>query len=224
MIIHTFMHILIGAYLYTIFFRPTNNREKIMIILSGGLIGIFPDVTKFFGDLWLHSIITIPIIGLLFALLLYSLLRINLLKGLWISMVTVFLSHHLIDYLGNGINLLYPITGDEVELDVIPKSMEVIIIFVLLLGFILYLSKLSFKYYIMPLIVIILLLLVQVTSSLTIQHKLDTRLHPATITMTPENQLLHWEFDVRLADTTIIKGSGAYLDYKIDHTTPPPKE
>lgn len=42
MIIHTFMHILIGAYLYTLFFRPTNNREKIMIILSGGIIGISP--------------------------------------------------------------------------------------------------------------------------------------------------------------------------------------
>ena len=224
MFIHTFMHIIIGSYLYTLFFKPTNNKEKVIIILSGGIIGIIPDVTKFFGDLWLHNIILIPLIGLLFALLLYSLLRINLLKGLWISMLTVFMSHHLIDYLGNGINLLYPITSDEIELDVIPESMEAIIIFVLLLGFILYLSKLSFTYHIMPLIVIIMLLAIQITSSLTIQHKLDTKLHPTTITMTPENQLLHWEFDVRLADTTIIKGSGAYLDYKVDHTTPPPKE
>lgn len=224
MIIHTFMHIIIGAYLYTLFFTPTNNRDKIIIILSGGIIGIIPDVTKFFGDLWLHSIITLPLIGLIFALLLYSLLRINLIKGLWISMLTAFMSHHLIDYLGNGVNLLYPITSAEIELDVIPESMEAIIIFVLLLGFILYLSKLSFTYYIMPLIVIIMLLTIQITSSLTIQHKLDTKLHPATITMTPENQLLHWQFDVRLADTTIIKGSGAYLDYKVDHTTPPPKE
>lgn len=190
-----------------------------MITMLGLLIGITPDVTKFFGDIFFHSIFAIPIIGFIYTVLTRMILKTSFLKSFLKISLVVFLSHHMIDLLGNGISLFFPIHTVEQELDVIPQSLEILIIILFVIGLILYYLKMSFRISVLPLLAVSIILFIQIVSSSVIQTKLKSEYDPETITMTPHNTILNWSIDVRLEDGTIIKGEAQLFHYNIEYIT-----
>ncbi|MGD6831223.1 metal-dependent hydrolase [Sutcliffiella halmapala] len=114
-IVHSILHLSVGACItYVLLNKHYNSMAKRSLVLFiGGFAGISPDITKFLGELYGHSLLSVPIIGLLIMLITRKLfLGISVIK-LWIVLSFSVLSHIFIDYIGNGVALLYPFVTKE---------------------------------------------------------------------------------------------------------------
>ncbi|PZD93179.1 hypothetical protein DNH61_24340 [Paenibacillus sambharensis] len=118
-------HAAVGAIASTAFYakKSATRKEYIQIMLSGSIIGVSPDLTKYFGDLYGHSLIMLPLAGVIFGLPLKAWKWGFSFSYLWItSAVILLLSHLLLDYAHNGIALLYPFSQEEYKLDLIHRG------------------------------------------------------------------------------------------------------
>ena len=68
-ILHMGVHLITGAAILLLTLDKWLSSLKTYIIagMLGALISITPDITKFFGDVYLHSLITVPFVGAAFA-------------------------------------------------------------------------------------------------------------------------------------------------------------
>ncbi|GAB6087127.1 metal-dependent hydrolase [Alkaliphilus crotonatoxidans] len=95
-------------------------KEKSVLLVSGAFAAITPDITKYFGDLLGHSLLIAPIIVLPIAYLSNLLLKEFRFRILWLSyLLSVVFGHILLDFLHNGVALIYPITQSELSYHII---------------------------------------------------------------------------------------------------------
>lgn len=121
-LLHSILHILVGLCIGYFFLSKDveSNRDQIFVLTISGIASIAPDITKFFGDLYGHSIWFVPVFGLLMALVSrWFFKKIDWVK-LWIVFsVVIFIGHLLIDFIGNGLALYYPSTMKEFRFHII---------------------------------------------------------------------------------------------------------
>lgn len=124
-IVHSFLHLSVGACItYLLLNKHYNSKAKrTLVLIIGGFAGISPDITKFIGDLYGHSLLSVPIFGLLIMLITRKLLlEISVIK-LWIVLSFSVLSHIFIDYIGNGVAILYPFVTKEYDFHIIQDEL-----------------------------------------------------------------------------------------------------
>ena len=124
-IIHEILHFSVGACITYLLLNKYNNSmpKVILILLTGGIAGITPDITKFFGDLYGHSLFLVPILGLVIMLITRKLfLEISVVK-LWLVLSFSVLSHIFIDFIGNGVALFYPFITKEYDFHIIQDEL-----------------------------------------------------------------------------------------------------
>lgn len=124
-IIHGILHFSVGACVtYVLLNKYSNSMAKVtLVLLIGGIAGITPDVTKFFGDLYGHSLFLVLILGLVIMLITRKLfLEISVVK-LWLVLSFSVLSHIFIDFIGNGVALFYPFITKEYDFHIIQDGL-----------------------------------------------------------------------------------------------------
>lgn len=124
-IIHEILHFSVGACItYVLLYKYYNSMAKVILILFiGGIAGITPDITKFFGDLYGHSLFLVLLLGLIIMLITRKLfLDIPVVK-LWLVLSFSVLSHVFIDYIGNGVALFYPFITKEYDFHIIQDDL-----------------------------------------------------------------------------------------------------
>ncbi|HEX7065412.1 MAG TPA: metal-dependent hydrolase [Bacillales bacterium] len=133
MILAALMHVLAGANIsYLICSVKRKFKKRILLLCMGGLAGISPDITKYFGDLFGHSVWAVPIFGLLIALIAKLFIKDTSLKKLWLAFsLSVLFGHIFIDLISNGIALFYPWLRGEIGFHIIGK-LDVIIFFIMM--------------------------------------------------------------------------------------------
>ncbi|MCM3711102.1 metal-dependent hydrolase [Sporosarcina luteola] len=134
-IIHETLHFSIGACVtYALLNKYYNSIEKVsLVLLIGGIAGITPDITKFFGDLYGHSLLLVPFLGLVIMLITRKLLlEISVVK-LWFVLSFSVLSHIFIDFIGNGVALLYPLITKEYAFHIIRDDLFLYILLIALI-------------------------------------------------------------------------------------------
>jgi|GEM_PF-6819295 len=112
-------HLLLGAAVfYAVIGRVDDTpQRKAALFLLGALLGLSPDFTKAFGDIALHSLLSVPVVAPLYALLLRLLVRnVRLPKLTAAAAAAIVFGHLLVDAAGNGNALLYPLTDYEFSL------------------------------------------------------------------------------------------------------------
>jgi hypothetical protein len=137
-LIHTLLHFLVGASLFYLICNKDfkSKRNRIVLVLFGGVTGVLPDATKFFGDLFGHSILSVPLFGLVLTIVFRVFLKDVSFKKAWFAFsITVLFGHLFIDYIGNGIAVLYPFIQKEFDFHIV-KSDDNMIIFTLLVAII----------------------------------------------------------------------------------------
>ncbi|AKG03824.1 hypothetical protein AAV35_002850 [Salimicrobium jeotgali] len=118
----TLLHILTGLLVADLLFKGPDfhNRKARFVLLGGvGVIVLMPDLPKLFGVLIGHSLVTVPIIAAFFAIFTRALLTMSFFSIWWRLTLVLVVSALGIDYLGNGVHLLYPITGATYGLSLI---------------------------------------------------------------------------------------------------------
>lgn len=129
-IIHEILHFSVGACItYVLLNKYGNSRTKIIwLLLIGGIAAITPDITKFFGDLYGHSLFLVLILGLIIMLITRKLfLEISVVK-LWLVLSISVLSHIFIDFIGNGVALFYPLITKEYDFYIIRDDLFLFIL------------------------------------------------------------------------------------------------
>ncbi|SDJ24694.1 hypothetical protein [Salimicrobium halophilum] len=118
----TMLHILTGMLVADVLFRgPAFPYRGTRLILLGAVafLVLIPDIPKLFGVLYGHSLITVPLIAIVFAILMRTMLSMTL-WGIWWRLSLVLIVSSLgIDYLGNGVHLFYPVSTDTYGVSII---------------------------------------------------------------------------------------------------------
>jgi len=117
--IRSLPHLLLGAAVfYAVIGREDDSlQRKSALFLLGALLGLSPDFTKAFGDIALHSLLSVPVVAPLYALLLRLLvLNEGLPRLTAAAAAAIVFGHLLVDAAGNGNALLYPLTDYEFSL------------------------------------------------------------------------------------------------------------
>ncbi|WP_042161281.1 metal-dependent hydrolase [Paenibacillus gorillae] len=122
LIIHTLIHAAAGASIAYLIGKPDNFKLRILLLTFGAIAGLSPDFTKYFGDIFFHSVLLAPIAGLLFSFVFTKVQHsISFMLG-WIVFTLSVGTHLLIDYIGNGVALFYPLAQYEYEFSVIDRD------------------------------------------------------------------------------------------------------
>ncbi|RSL28926.1 metal-dependent hydrolase [Salibacterium salarium] len=218
-IIHTLLHFLVGASIsYLIINKEDRTKSKrFFIMIFGGAVAVSPDVTKFFGDLWWHSIWFVLVSGLLFAIVFRWFTKNIVLQKLWFTFsLTVLVGHILIDYLGNGVAFLYPFVKEEFEFHIV-YGMDVLIIFVLLLALSIgvFYSK-GKRFVIMGVLIVTLYLMGLGFSKIQLEQALENQYQRESIDLllTYPESLSQWSFQVR-TDEVWYSGYSPVLNQEI---------
>ncbi|WP_426454410.1 metal-dependent hydrolase [Paenibacillus sp. S-38] len=136
--LHAFLHWIAGAALvYWMCSRPhASLTDRFKLVVLGGIAGLSPDGTKFFGDILGHSVLAVPVFGLLPALVCSAFIQGASFKKSWLVFSLGVSSHLFIDWIGNGAALLYPIIEQEYEFSLVDGSGEIIVLVLLLIALI----------------------------------------------------------------------------------------
>lgn len=127
---YTLIHMAAGAVLFPILLwaKLTTLKEKLSLYFIGAVIAIVPDIPKIILLHFGHSIFFTPFISLLLAYFLKKYLQTSFIR-IWMAVaLTIILAHLLLDFLGNGVEILYPIVPDEYAFHIISDE-RVITIF-----------------------------------------------------------------------------------------------
>ncbi|MCP1182360.1 metal-dependent hydrolase [Paenibacillus sp. 1781tsa1] len=217
MFLHMAIHLITGGTILLIFLnkRLSLTKDYIITFVLGSIIAITPDITKYFGDILLHSLATAPLIGAAYGWIIYKTLNVRFFWA-WIStMATLFIGHLLIDLLGNGINLFYPFMNQEQNFAILGSNNELIISALLTIATTITLIYKKVK----PLAIVSLVLAASFVVSLgisnaIISYSLQQRYSfndPQYIIVYPDNTPFHWNYYVRIDELTIISGKGSYF-------------
>jgi hypothetical protein len=137
LLLHSLIHLAAGASTAYVLSRkvPASILKRCWLLLIGALAGLFPDFTKFFGDIFFHSVFLMPVAGLICAFV-YRIFRKDIsFKQQWLIFSICVCTHLFIDYIGNGVAFLYPIIEHEYELSIVQRD-DVIILCPLMLALI----------------------------------------------------------------------------------------
>lgn len=132
-LIHTVLHFLVGVSLSYILFNEdfVSKRKRSIVFLFGGGCAVSPDVTKFFGDLYGHSVFLVPLFGLLFTIIFRLIMKDFSFAKTWVIFsITVLFGHIFIDFLGNGVAFLFPFIESEFDFHII-ASVDLVITIIL---------------------------------------------------------------------------------------------
>ncbi|MCP3027109.1 metal-dependent hydrolase [Halobacillus sp. A5] len=132
--IHGMLHFLIGAAVVSLLLygKCGSRRELVIVFLFGGIAGVFPDVTKLFGDLYGHSLMSAPLMGLSVALGFRILMRkVPFLQAWGAFAAAVIIGHIFIDLIGNGVAPFYPFEKSEYDFHIISR-LDVVMLLTLL--------------------------------------------------------------------------------------------
>ncbi|SFJ76658.1 hypothetical protein SAMN04487936_104103 [Halobacillus dabanensis] len=127
------LHALAGALIIDIFFgSKLPVKRRLSIILLGSLLVFILDIPKLFGFIFTHSLFFVPFIGAGIALLTRKMITESFIMQ-WIGIMCVLLiGGILIDFLGNGAHLFFPITDRNFSYSIVTREFWPILI----LGFI----------------------------------------------------------------------------------------
>ncbi|MGI8314305.1 hypothetical protein [Halobacillus mangrovi] len=115
--------------------RNYSLRKRLFIFLIGGLFVLTPDIPKLFGIVSLHSIFFVPFIGAGLAFAVKNIINLPFLK-LWIGMTTVLAIGGIgIDYIGNGVHVLYPFVEKNFSFSIISNDFWLILILCTIIAF-----------------------------------------------------------------------------------------
>ncbi|SIS42532.1 hypothetical protein [Salimicrobium flavidum] len=118
----TLFHILTGVLITDLIFHGpsfTYRKTRFTLLGSVAFLVVLPDIPKLFGFLIGHSLITVPILALLFAFIMRKLLSMRVPAIWWRLTLVLVISSLGIDFLGNGVHLLYPVNEKTYALSVI---------------------------------------------------------------------------------------------------------
>ena len=123
-VIHTVIHFLFGASLFYIVLNKdfVSKMKRIFAFSVGGFAAIAPDITKFFGDLYGHSLWAVPVFGILIAMIARLYFKKVTLWILWLACSISVLSHIFIDFIGNGVAFLFPFSQAEFDFYIITDN------------------------------------------------------------------------------------------------------
>ncbi|MEH7239483.1 metal-dependent hydrolase [Bacillus sp. JJ1562] len=219
-IIHEVFHFLVGASLAYILVVKDIGRigKRTLILFFGGITAISPDITKLFGDILGHSIWLVTVFGLVFALVFHFLQKdVSFFKSWGIFSLIVLVGHIFIDYIGNGVAFLYPITHKEYSLSIITRTDEFVLytlLFVVLIG----LFYRKGKMIILTGMIIISLYLCGLTvSKFHLENTLKTQYEGEDINLLlsfRSRNFLEWNFMVR-TDKVWVSGYSPILNQEI---------
>lgn len=213
-ILHLLLHLLAGAATLSWFIDGRTVGKRIWIILIGACLGITPDVTKLFGDVYLHSMLFAPFIGLFYGFILWMWPRTRFFYAVFASTMTVIIGHLLVDFLGNGDALFYPIIVREQVFSILSPVENLITLFLLVSLVVSFLFTSNRKPMTITLLPVLILLIALASSHGAIRYQLYAEYkdkHPDITVFS--SQPFHWKFYVRLEDHRIIHGRADY--YKI---------
>lgn len=205
-IIHEILHFSVGACItYVLLNIYGNSRTKIIwLLLIGGIAGITSDITKFFGNLYGHSLFLVLILGLVIMLITRKLfLEISVVK-LWLVLSISVLSHIFIDFIGNGVALFYPLITKEYDFYIIRDDLFLFILSIAILIAIFYRKG---KLVILSSLLIVALYIGALTySKIQLQQTLKSEYKEDDITLLmvyPRGDY-RWEFMIRTNKHSII--------------------
>lgn len=219
-IIHETLHFFVGASLAYVMcnkdFESTGKRA--LILCFGGIAAISPDITKIFGDILGHSVLLVPVYGLLFTISFRVFVKdLHFLKAWFIFSLTVLIGHIFIDYVGNGVSFLLPLTQEEFSFSVIRRNDE-FVLYTLLVAVLIGLFYRKGKLVFLTGIIIVSLYLgglsvskIQLEQALNKQYQSDN----VNLLITfPSNSYLEWKFMVR-TDKVWVNGYSHILNSEI---------
>lgn len=100
--------------------KDLSMKETSILIASGAVVAITPDITKYFGDLWGHSLLVAPFIVLPITYFSHLLLKQFRFRTLWLSyFLSVVFGHIFMDFLENDVAPIYPMIKSEVTYGII---------------------------------------------------------------------------------------------------------
>lgn len=219
-LIHEVFHFLVGGslvYILSIKHGETIGRRA-LILFFGGISAISPDVTKFFGDLLGHSIWLVPVFGLLFSIGFQFFQKdISFFKSWGVFSLSVLVGHIFIDYIGNGVAFLYPVTTKEYSFSIITRTDE-FVLYTLLVVVLIGLLYRKGKMIILTGIIIISLYLGGLTvSKFQLEQALREQFGEEGINLLEtfrSHDFFEWNFMVR-SDKVWVRGYSTFLGQEI---------
>ena len=205
-IIHGILHLSIAACITYIFLNKHHHSmtKRTLVLIIGGFAGIAPDITKFFGDLYGHSLFLVPILGLIIMLIIRKLfIEISVVK-LWITLSFSALSHIFIDYIGNGVALFYPFLTKEYDFHIIEDDIFLYILSITAIIAVIY--RKGKLVVLSSLLVVAIYLGVLTYSKIQLQQtiKSEYKEHDITLLLVYPRWDYGWEFMIRTNDHSII--------------------
>lgn len=180
--------------------------RRALLLLFGAISGLAPDLTKFFGDLLFHSVFLVPLIGWILAYV-YSMFQKELsFKRMWLTFMISAGTHLLIDYIGNGVALFYPLIGHEYEFSVIDRD-DPFVLFPMLLSVIIGLWIRKGRYLVLAGVMTSIVYAGTLTySKLDLEHSLKNRYgqdHMESLLTYPDHSSRHWRFMLRTESAAV---------------------
>ncbi|WP_336773356.1 metal-dependent hydrolase [Paenibacillus sp. MMO-58] len=220
LILHTLIHAAAGAstaYLISRAFKDSIGRRS-LLLLFGAIAGLAPDFTKFFGDLLFHSVFLVPLIGWILAYV-YSVFQKELsFKRIWLMFMISAGTHLLIDYIGNGVALFYPIIDHEYEFSVIDRD-DPFVLFPMLLSVIIGLWFRKGRYLVLAGVLTSIVYIGTLTySKLDLEHSLKERYkqdHMEFLLTYPDPSSRRWRFMLR-TESAAVFGRASLLGNRIE--------
>ncbi|QUW23621.1 metal-dependent hydrolase [Sporosarcina sp. Marseille-Q4063] len=218
--IHTLLHFVVGgSIIYLLCNKDFESKMKrCVLILFGGLAGISPDFTKYFGDILGHSVLSAPVFGLLFGIGYFAMQKeISFMKAWFMFTLTVLIGHLFIDYIGNGVALFYPMIQKEFGFSIVGSN-DSFILFTLLITIIIGIFYRKGKLVVLTGILVVSLYLGGLSfSKIQLQQTLEKQYENDNINLLltfPSHRFLNWEFMVK-TDKSNISGYSPILGGEI---------
>ncbi|MFD2922453.1 hypothetical protein [Halobacillus naozhouensis] len=213
----TALHLLTGSLIMYIFFSKKGFllHERLKII-SLGVIVLLPDLPKLAGGNLAHSLFALPWLSLLTAFYVRKITKESFQKSWFASLFTILFGAIFIDFIGNGVQLFFPLTSDIIEFTIIQKE-----IWLVCALFAVFSAALIFNHkplLITSLLIISLLLVGKAISKVELENRLeakydDNQIH--VIVTKPEKYLgLNWRFSV-LTNEKVIQGTSPVFQKEI---------
>jgi len=125
----TSLHLLAGAFImYAFFGKKEDTLKHRALIMSLGFIVLVPDIPKFLGTTAFHSLISLPFLSLLLAILIQKWTRTKYWYSLLATLTTFMGGALLIDWIGNGSRLFSPLSDKNYAFTLLKHEMLLILL------------------------------------------------------------------------------------------------
>ncbi len=205
----TALHLVVGSLIMYIFFgkKSVFLHERIKIISLGGVV-LIPDLPKLAGGNLTHSLFALPWLALLAAFFVRKITKEPLEKSWLASLCTLLFGAIVIDFIGNGAQLFYPLTNNIFEFTIIQKEIWLVCaLFAVFSATLIFNDK---PLLIISLCIVSLLIAGKAVSKLELENRLEAKYggnQIYVIVTKPEEYLgLTWRFSV-LTEEKVIQGT-----------------